>query len=496
MKLNPKKFGHLLFIFLLIFASPSWAARDGSGNMSIPYNDFVSGTTISSSQVDLNNADLVSEITNSIPRDGQAAPTANIPMGGYKFTGLPVGTVSTDSVNFGQVQAQAYLWAGTAGGTKNALTLTPSPAISAYAAGQTFRFKTGASQTDSTVTVAVSGLSTQAIQNSGSALSASLYMEANKWYEITYDGTNFQAKKMFLPDGVFAALSGAAFTGNLSTTGTLTGGANGGTNGSLKLFGSTSGDATIKTAAAAGTATIFQLPATNGSSTNLLQTDGAGVTSWVAKPASNLGVIVVQKFSASGTYTATANLLYAVIECTGAGGGGGGVNSTSTTAGGGGGGGAYSRVSASAATIGASQVVTIGAAGAAGANTGGTGGTGGTTSVGTLCTAVGGAGGVGSSTNNVPGAGGLGGSTGTGIVSAGGNGNGGAVALTTPFGGYGGASYFGSGGSTTAATAVNAAGGAGVAYGSGGSGAGGAGGANTGGAGAVGQVTVTEFCSQ
>lgn len=75
---------------------------------------------------------------------------------------------------------------------------------------------------------------------------------------------------------------GVATGTSLAVTGILTAGTNGGTNGSLKLFGSTSGDVTIKTAAIAGTATIFQLPATNGSNTNVLQTDGAGVTSWVA----------------------------------------------------------------------------------------------------------------------------------------------------------------------------------------------------------------------
>jgi hypothetical protein len=62
-------------------------------------------------------------------------------------------------------------------------------------------------------------------------------------------------------------------------------GANGGNLGVAKLFGSTSGDVTVKAAAAAGTATVFQLPATNGSNTYVLQTNGSGVTSWVAPSA-------------------------------------------------------------------------------------------------------------------------------------------------------------------------------------------------------------------
>jgi hypothetical protein len=59
-------------------------------------------------------------------------------------------------------------------------------------------------------------------------------------------------------------------------------GVNATTLGSIKLYGSTSGDVTVKPAAIAGTATVFQLPATNGTNTYVLQTDGTGVTSWVA----------------------------------------------------------------------------------------------------------------------------------------------------------------------------------------------------------------------
>ncbi len=50
--------------------------------------------------------------------------------------------------------------------------------------------------------------------------------------------------------------------------------------GILKLFGSTSGDVSVKPAAVAGTSTVFQLPATNGSNGEFLQTNGSGVTSW------------------------------------------------------------------------------------------------------------------------------------------------------------------------------------------------------------------------
>lgn len=66
------------------------------------------------------------------------------------------------------------------------------------------------------------------------------------------------------------------------SVGALTLGTNTSALGSVKMFGSTSGDVTVKAAAVAGTATNFQLPASNGTSGQVLQTDGSGNTSWVA----------------------------------------------------------------------------------------------------------------------------------------------------------------------------------------------------------------------
>jgi hypothetical protein len=210
-----------------------------------------------------------------------------------------------------------------------------------------------------------------------------------------------------------------------------------------------------------------------------------------------------QVFTASGTYTPSAGMLYCIIESVGSGGGGGGTFGvgSSVFAGGGGGAGSYSRLIASAATIGASQTVTVGAAGIGGVLGVGPGTAGADVSVGTLCIGKGGSGGT-NSTAGAFGARGAGGVAGTGDFSTpGGAGSVGVTAggFATIFfcGGDGGDSFFGAGGrQSVPVSAASAVGAAGSNYGAGGSGAVSH---NTtssaaGGAGSKGIVFITEFC--
>lgn len=216
-------------------------------------------------------------------------------------------------------------------------------------------------------------------------------------------------------------------------------------------------------------------------------------------------VVKTQIFTSSGTYTPSTGMLHCTVEVQAPGGGGGGVVASSALngcVGGGGGGGGYARKTFTAATIGASQTVTIGAVGTAGANTGGNGGTGGTTSVGSLISATGGAGGTGCAAlgtfiQGLPGAGGVGSNGDINI-----NGGTGGLGVTStdklfssPFGGD---SYF-CGVFVSANT--YGTGNAGLDYGGGGTGAvswggGGAAGPYVGGTGGAGIIVITEYCNQ
>lgn len=72
----------------------------------------------------------------------------------------------------------------------------------------------------------------------------------------------------------------AASANVIGATAQPTLGANGGTGGQVTLNGATTGSGILRVAATAGAGIVFQLPSSNGSSGFVLQTDGAGVTSW------------------------------------------------------------------------------------------------------------------------------------------------------------------------------------------------------------------------
>ena len=105
-----------------------------------------------------------------------------------------------------------------------------------------------------------------------------------------------------------------------------------------------------------------------GSTSQVLEVVG-GKPSW-ATVAGITAVVTVKKqiFTSSETYTPSTGMIYAMIECQGSGGAGGGVTGSASDffSAGGGGAGSYSRILVTAATVGASQTVTVGAGGTAG----------------------------------------------------------------------------------------------------------------------------------
>ncbi len=179
-------------------------AYNGSGVFSI-INQFIFGTVISETEVNQNFDDVAAGLSTAITKDGQTTITANLPMSGFKHTNVGNGVAANEYAALGQVQSGAVNWAGTAGGTADALTLTPSPAITAYAAGQVFRFIAGSTNTGA-ATLTVSGLTSPAIRRDGAALVAGNIVSGSQ-YEVVYDGTAFQLSQAYSADATFDDLS-------------------------------------------------------------------------------------------------------------------------------------------------------------------------------------------------------------------------------------------------------------------------------------------------
>lgn len=206
-----------------------------------------------------------------------------------------------------------------------------------------------------------------------------------------------------------------------------------------------------------------------------------------------------QVFTTSDTYTPTTGMTYCFIQCLGGGAAGGGSGATTSgqhSIGTGGGGGEYAAGIFTAATIGASQTVTIGAGGTGVSAS--AGGNGGNTSLGSIISAYGGSGGTtvaptGANTFQQGGAGGTGGSGGD-YRTPGQNGSFGICGYTATINvnSPGGNSQIGAGGfGNNAANGGNAGG-----YGAGGGGTSNpqsASSALTGGNGTSGIIIVTEY---
>lgn len=261
------------------------------------------------------------------------------------------------------------------------------------------------------------------------------------------------------------------------------------------VINGTTGGQSLSFIAAASTGTTMTLGATASS---FVYCDGTNHLA--ASPTSSSSApLAVRVITGNTTYTPTGGMSAILAYVVGAGGGGGGCNAPGRAGAGSGGGGGCGFKRISAASVGPTQSVTIGAGGAAGTNVGGDGGTGATSSLGALLTATGGTGGKGNTASDSAVSGGTGGVGSSGDVNitgqAGGPGIGtsGVLQLSGPGGaapwpGCGGAVGQVGSGSTAAGNnaAANSGGGGSGAVSTGSSGA-------LGGVGGSGIVVIMEF---
>lgn len=164
-------------------------SRNGSGTYSLPAgNPVVTGTTISSTWANNTLSDIATALTASIANDGQTVPTANLPMGGFKHTGVATASATTDYARADQVQSSSFQHlTGTAG--TNTITASATPTPSAYAAGQRFTLIPANTNTGAT-TLDVSSLGAKNVFWNGVACVGG-EIRQNVPILVFYDGTQF-----------------------------------------------------------------------------------------------------------------------------------------------------------------------------------------------------------------------------------------------------------------------------------------------------------------
>lgn len=161
-----------------------------------PEYPAVASTLIQSAYRNTLDSAIATGLSNCITKDGQQTVTANIPFGGFKITGLGLATLATDAASLANIVAGTGTYVSAVGGTAAAITLTPSPAITAYATGQIFRFFPTSTGSSAGTTVAISGLAAKSVIRYAQAGTQGGLKDSDlqigKLAEIIYNGTTFE----------------------------------------------------------------------------------------------------------------------------------------------------------------------------------------------------------------------------------------------------------------------------------------------------------------
>jgi hypothetical protein len=234
---------------------------NGSGTFQINTagQPVVAGTVISSTAFNSLTADLATGLSTAITKDGQTTVTANIPMSGYKLTGLGAATAAADAVRFSQLQGGTDKLITVTG--TDTLTGTMTPALTAYVAGNQFSFVAANTNTGA-VTINIDGVGVKSITKNGTTALVAGNIVANSVVLIEYDGTRFQLLNV-VTTATGDVVGPASSTANAIPTFSGTTGKLLQDNTKVKIVsnnitmdGSTSGTLTVAAPAVAGTNTV------------------------------------------------------------------------------------------------------------------------------------------------------------------------------------------------------------------------------------------------
>lgn len=152
--------------------------------------DSGNGIGIRADYHDSEDDNFASGINQCLNIAGLNTPTANISMGNFKLTNAALGTSAADYARLDQAQTRVVAYAADSVGT-DSYAITLSPALAAYAVGQSFYFAAGTANTGA-ATLNINGLGAKTIKKDYNVDLSDGDIVQNKIVHVVYDGTNFQ----------------------------------------------------------------------------------------------------------------------------------------------------------------------------------------------------------------------------------------------------------------------------------------------------------------
>lgn len=151
------------------------------------------GVDIVDDDHDTHDQDIASGFNQVLKRDGGNTATANIPMGGNRFTNMGKAQSPNEALTFDQGRDQEHIYVATVGGTANAITLTSAAglAATAYVAGQKVSFIAALANTGS-VSVNLDTVGAVTVKRVDGVDLQPNDILAGGMVELVHDGTNFQ----------------------------------------------------------------------------------------------------------------------------------------------------------------------------------------------------------------------------------------------------------------------------------------------------------------
>jgi hypothetical protein len=173
-------------------------------------NDALAGIKIRADRMDNEMNGMATGLSTCITKNGQTTITANLPMAGYRHTGVGAAAARTDYAQGAQVTDGVLNWA-VAGGTANALTASYTLSTTTLKDGQLFYVRATAANSTTTPTFSPDGLTARTITTNGGAALPVGAWAANSELVFRYNLANTRYE--YLGNNAVAAITSGAISG-------------------------------------------------------------------------------------------------------------------------------------------------------------------------------------------------------------------------------------------------------------------------------------------